>query len=67
MIRQWFVPSARVYDRYYWKMSSSGTSAALGQRATWFSQIYIRAGWRPIGTTAIVGIDQRHETASSAS
>ena len=27
-------------------------------------QIYVRAGWRPIGTTAVVGIDQCHETAS---
>ena len=27
-------------------------------------QIYVRSGWRPIGTTAIVGINQRHETAS---
>ena len=27
-------------------------------------QIYVRAGWHPIGTTAVVGIDQRHETAS---
>ena len=26
--------------------------------------IYVRAGWRPIGTTAIVGIDQRHGTAN---
>ena len=27
-------------------------------------QIYVRNGWRPIGTTAVVGIDQRHGTAS---
>ncbi len=27
-------------------------------------QIYVRAGWRPIGTTAVVGIDQRHGVAN---
>ncbi len=27
-------------------------------------QIYVRSGWRPIGTTAIVGMDQRHGTAN---
>ena len=27
-------------------------------------QIYVRAGWRPIGTTAVVGIDHHHGTAS---